>query len=595
MKAKKSRQDPFDRLFNYSRIVVFLIPFLLYLSALNLGFVYFDDDVLVLENQATISNPANLGKIFTSDVFVGKTVPYYRPLLNVALMIGAQLGGTDPRTYHLVSVIIHCLNCLSLLWLLSLFGFSKSKSLIGALVFSIHPLISNAVFWIPAVNDLLITLFGLLSFTTFIKFIQEKSWKYLVLHILFFAGAFFSKESAVALPFLFLFYLFLGKQRFFDRQKIILYIVWLVIICFWFFLRKGSTGVLQGDEQGLGAILKNLPFLPEIIARFFLPYDLTVMPVFSLFYTLSGILIILLFATAAIIARQKNTTMLFLGLAWFLAFAIPNMFIRQFNTSDSFDYLEHRACLPSVGLLMMLLAILPEAWTDLKKRQTQVVMALLMIIFVLFTLMQERKYKDGEAFWGSILKVSPDRAWFHHFYGRYYFKQQEFVKFEEQLHEAVRLKEYGTFYYNLGMIELMQKKNYEGAFSYFTKAIEKGETKPEVITNFVNLCVESSAALSKNGDHARAAERVGIALKYDPNNVVALMNLALFSVDLGDNQKAVALWRQVTQIDPAIVTAWKNLTIYYAKNTNHKDSAGYFASQFIRNGGKKEELPGEVR
>ncbi len=592
---KKAKPDPFDRFFNYSRIIVFLVPFTLYLSVLNLGYVYFDDDVLVLENQAKISNPANLGSLFATDVFLGKTVPYYRPLLNVALMIGAQFGGTDPKAYHLVSVLIHCLSCLSLLWLLSLLGFSKAKSLIGALLFSLHPLIANAVFWIPALNDLLITLFGILSFAYFIKFTREKSGISFFLHLLFFTAAFFSKESAIALPFLFLIYLFLKKQQVINPQKILLYVSWLIIIIGWFFLRKSATGVLHDDEQGLGAILKNLPFLPEIVARFFLPFDLAVMPVFSAFYTLAGLIIMLLFTTAIFLSKQKNTPVILLGLAWFMAFAIPNMFIRQFNTSDSFDYIEHRACLPSIGLLFMLLAIVPEAWVDLKKRQIQIIFAILMVTFCFFTLLQERKYKDAEAFWGSVLKVSPDRAWFHHFYGRYYFKQQDFVKFEEQLHEAVRLKEYGIFYYNLGMIELMRKKNFEGAFSYFTKAIEMGETKPDVMRNFVNLCIESSNALAKKGEYAKAAERVETALKYDPANIEVIMNIALFSINQGKNQKAVALWRQVTQIDPTIIGAYKNLSLYYSNNTNLKDSASYFAALYVKGGGKAEDLYGKGR
>ncbi len=587
---KKSKPDPFDRFFIYSRILVFLLPFALYCSAMSLGFVFFDDDVLILENQQVIHDPANLGKIFTTDVFIGKTVPYYRPLLNVALMIGARAGGTNPGGYHLVSVLVHCLNCLSLLWLLTLLGFSKPKALAGALLFSVHPLISNAVFWIPAVNDLLITLFGLLSFATFLQYIRQKSWQYLLLHLLTFAGAFFSKESAVALPFLFLLYLFLAKKRILEPGLLPIYFSWLAVMLLWFFLRKNSIGVLQGDEQGLGAIFKNLPFLPEIVSKFFLPYNLPVMPVFSLFYTVSGILIILLLGMLFLVARKKNSQVFVLGLAWFLAFAIPNMFLRQYNTNDSFDYLEHRACLPSAGLLIMILAMIPEAWVNLRDRTVRIAVPFLLLILALFTILQEGKYQDGETYWGSILKVSPDRAWFHHLYGRYCFKQQDFIKFEEQLHEAVRIKPYGTFYYNLGMIELMQKRKFESAYSYFTKAIEMGETKPEVMRNFVNLCIESAGDLSKHGENTRASERIEAALRYDPANTVALMNLALFSLNLGDNAKAVNLWKKVVQIDPSAINAWKNLFLFYTNSAVHRDSSSYFAAQFVKFGGKQEDL-----
>ena len=71
------------------------------------------------------------------------------------------------------------------------------------------------------------------------------------------------------------------------------------------------------------------------------------------------------------------------------------------------------------------------------------------------------------------------------------------------------------------------------------------ETKPEVMRNFINLCVESSAALAKSGAYDKASERAGIALKYDPANTDAMMNMALFSVNMGNSRKASALWHQV--------------------------------------------------
>ena len=140
------------------------------------------------------------------------------------------------------------------------------------------------------------------------------------------------------------------------------------------------------------------------------------------------------------------------------------------------------------------------------------------------------------------------------------------------------------------MIELMQKKNYEGAFVYFTRAIEKGETKPEVMRNFINLCVESSAALAKSGAYDKAYERAGIALKYDPANTDAMMNMALFSVNMGNSRKAAALWQQVTLLSPSDKTAWKNLFLYYSATKTLSDSADYCAAQFVKCGGKSDEL-----
>jgi len=590
--VKKVKSNAFDRFYQYAWIIVFFQPLVVYLSSVYLGFVYFDDDVLVLENLQKLTDPANLGAFFTTDVFLGHDVPYYRPLLTVVLSIGAHLGGDNPAMYHFISVLIHSATCLSLFWVLNLLGLSRSKSLAGSLLFSIHPLMANAVFWIPALNDLLITLFTLLSFGWFLVYIRDKKARNLLLHLISFFAALFSKESAIVLPFLFYLYLIMNKQRLFDREKLILAVNWFIIIVIWLILRRNSIGQLQGDEQGIIAIFHNLRFLPEIIARFFLPFNQAIMPVFSIFYTLSGIILILVLGVLLVQQRKKSHWITYFGLAWFLLFAIPNMFIRMFNTADSYDYLLHRAYLPSIGILIMLFSFIPETWLDLSQRKIRLTIAAMMITLAVISLIQQRRYDNGEAFWSSVIKDSPDRAWLHHFYGRYFFKQQNFEKFEEQLQEAIRLKEYGTFYYNLGMIELMQKKNLEKAYSYFVKAIDLGENKPDVMKNFVNLCIESSIAISKTGDYRDATERIKTALKYDPQNTLALMNLALFSINSGENVKAVNLWKKVISLDPGVISAYKNLSYYYSKNTNLGDSSQYYARLYVNHGGNQRDLQG---
>jgi hypothetical protein len=71
------------------------------------------------------------------------------------------------------------------------------------------------------------------------------------------------------------------------------------------------------------------------------------------------------------------------------------------------------------------------------------------------------------------------------------------------------------------------------------------------------------------------------------------MNLALFSINLGNSPKAVAIWRHVVQTDPVVISAYKNLFLYYRNNTNRNDSASYFESQYLKYGGKTEDLLGQ--
>jgi hypothetical protein len=96
-------------------------------------------------------------------------------------MFDAAFGGKAPLFYHLSNIGYHVLSCVSLLWLLGLLGFSKPKSLVATLIFAVHPVMGHAVLWIPARGDLLVTLFGILSCSFFIRFLKEGKMYYLAL------------------------------------------------------------------------------------------------------------------------------------------------------------------------------------------------------------------------------------------------------------------------------------------------------------------------------------------------------------------------------------------------------------------------------
>jgi hypothetical protein len=129
----------------YSPHLIFIIAFLIYLPTIKSGFVYCDDDIVILDNYDKISNLSNFGSAFTHDAYFSNSYPYYRPLLTTSLIIDAQLGGKEPGMYHFTNLLIHCLTCISLFWLFTLLGFDRRKSLFGALLFAVHPLIANAV------------------------------------------------------------------------------------------------------------------------------------------------------------------------------------------------------------------------------------------------------------------------------------------------------------------------------------------------------------------------------------------------------------------------------------------------------------------
>ncbi len=574
------------KLYRYSALLVILIPFVVYIGALRLGFVYLDDDILIVDNYEKISHIENLGRAFRSDAFFANISPYYRPLMNVSFMVDAALGGPSPAIYHFGNVIYHMLTCLSLLWLLSLLGLSKPKALIGTLIFAVHPMIGHAVVWIPARGDIMVTLFGLLSFSLFILYLRDKRVHHLLLHVLCLAGAIFSKESSVFFPVLFVFWLILKKEKLINRKMLIIYGLWFMVLASWYGLRLISVDQRSDGQLGMTALRENLPFIPEVISRFFLPFVIPVTPVFSSFYTGAGFLA----AIAIIIFLFINKTtgslpLILLGTAWFIGFCFPNMFVRLVSAGDSFEYLLHRTYLPYVGFLIMLLAPCPEKWFALNVKPYNIVLIGLLLLLSIISFARQKMYKDAVSFWGSAIQYAPEKAWFHYYMGRYYFKQKDYVKYEHYLLIADSLKSYPDFKYHLGMVELVEKKNYAAAYSYFSEAFKKGYGGAEARENFVKLCIESSSDYFKKGLYAKAISRCEEALVNDPSNGVAAYNLGIYLVTVGEKQRAASMWKRAIRSKPDLTAAYRSLSLYYQYDVKKADSAAWYAREYNNHGG----------
>ncbi|MDD3374445.1 MAG: hypothetical protein PHY73_01820 [Candidatus Omnitrophica bacterium] len=144
-----------------------LIGLSIYAQSLFFGFSYLDDNVLILDHINFMKNPMNFPKLFSQDIFFGNQpdAPYYRPILAAVFMLEASLFGTNPTIYHLTNVIIHLAATCFLFSLLLDLGFSKAKTFILSTLFVVHPVLGQAVYWIPGRNDSLLTLLILIAFS----------------------------------------------------------------------------------------------------------------------------------------------------------------------------------------------------------------------------------------------------------------------------------------------------------------------------------------------------------------------------------------------------------------------------------------------
>ncbi len=570
----------------FSPLVVILVVLALHLPTVRLGYVYLDDDILILSNHEKLSNLSNLGNAFRSDAFFASLSPYYRPLMNVSFMADTLIGGESPAVFHFSNVLFHGIACLSLLWLLGLMGFSRVKSLAGSLLFAVHPMMGHAVNWIPARGDLLVALFGIVSFGMLILYMRDRKPVHLIFHFVTLAGAVFSKESAVLFPFLFAGWFLLRREPFVNRRMLPVSVAWVAVYSAWYYLRFISIDHRDDGQLGLNSLVRNLPFLPEAAARFFIPFAIPVTPVFSTGYTIAGLTVLAAFLVWILWKADRKTrpTILF-GAGWFLAFCFPNMYVRLDSANDSFEYLNHRTYLPYAGFLVMMLTLMPEVWFDLRKRARMWIFGGVLVVLALTAVAQQANYRDAFSYWGSAIRYRPEKAWFHYFMGRYHFKQKEYSRFGEYLRVADSLRSYPEFRYQLGMVAMMDKKEYELAYRYFSDALKDGYGGKEARDNFVGLCIESSSDLFRKGFYGKAISRCREALANDPGNAVAAYNLGIYLVTVGEKQQAASMWRLALKNKPDMAEACRSLCLYYQYDVKKADSADWFNREYRKHGG----------
>ncbi len=148
-------------------VLLALIPVCVFLNALYSGFVY--DDIGIIEDNYFIRSLHNIPKIFSKDYFQLSHELTYRPVVTLSYFIDYAIWHLNSFGYHLANVILHTINTVLLYFLLVWLIRIRSAALLSAVIFSIHPCVTEAVNAIGYREDLLVTLFSFSSFLCLIR------------------------------------------------------------------------------------------------------------------------------------------------------------------------------------------------------------------------------------------------------------------------------------------------------------------------------------------------------------------------------------------------------------------------------------------
>ena len=571
---------------------------LLYAASLRFGFSYMDDEILILDRLNFLSNTGNVLEAFRQDVFLQPrgTLAFYRPLLTLSFMLDAQLGGAAPFFYHLTNVLLHLAASVLVFRVLLKLKYGTAPAFFFSLFFTLHPAISQAVYWIPGRNDPMLAVFCLAAFLAALNFWETGKRRYAAWHLVFFALALFTKETAVALvPVCLLYRIWIDKKKL-KATGPLLASGWAAVTVLYFVIRHSILADPQDVViQVLGAaanILVVLPYLGNILY----PDHLPVLAMHRDMPLLHGLIALALVACALALSKEKRWNRIAFGCAWFLLFLLPS------NTIFRPYFMAHRMYLPFLGVLMVLLEI--DWLKNFKGKGAAILAAAALAVFPAVTALHGRNFKDRLSYWRNAAANSASSATARNGLaialataGRFneaeaYFKEAlELDPGYYKAHDAwasfltiqARYKEADEHYRQALQFEPEHAKVYNGWGLLFARqgrlaeAIERYKQALRIRPDLAEAHYNWGRALAGQNKPEQAAEHFREALRLDPDLRDAHYEWGLALAGQGREEEAAAHFREaVSRIQPDDDEAYNNWGAVLARQGRTEEAAALY-------------------
>ena len=504
-----------------------------------------------------------------------------------------------------------------------LFKKNKLFSFLCALLFACHPAISEAVNCVTYNEDLLTTIFFLLSFLSFRKMNDVKNKIFYYCSSLFyFMLALLSKEMAIVFPAIIFMYdvisdeenklsvrlIFkkLNEKKYFYSGYIAVILLYLMIRFVWLYFPVESKVVSFGDfSTRLMFVPHNiLLYLRLAIFPFFLNADyffkypqyvgdayifLNADYIFKYpehvwnIYNLLGLIFISALIYFSFKAYNFSKKISF-GIWWYLIALMPVTNIIQIANPWAERYLY----LPMFGFCIVIIELLNKIYLSKKNKEYigYGIFAAIIIFFSILTISRNTIWEDQCSLWKSTVEASPESFRAHNNLGRCYTNKNSLDSAVVEYKKAIALNPTdGDLYKNLGSA-YYDNNNFREAANYYQQALNYKKNNLELLHMIVQ-CYYNSRLLDKalevynklisiEPKNADNYNKMGIiylnkkqfdesirwfqkSLQIKPNNVDTYFNLGSVYATMKDYAKAISMWEKVLSIRPDDTSAKNNI------------------------------------
>ena len=430
----------------------------MYANSLTDGFI--TDDQFQILNNPVVTDAQSLASAFGSGVwaFLGYRGNYYRPLQFLIYGLTYRAFGSSAFPFHLLMIGLHAVNT-ALVFSLArrLLSRAPAAAWVAAALFALHPVHTEAVNWIAALPDVLVTTFALAGVLGFAA--QEaapNAWE-TVAHCAVYFGALLTKETGVVLLPLYAAYQWLCG----GRRNWAMYAGMSGVFALYLAMRIHALGALapaQGTFNHLSAAefaMSAVVLLAQYCVTLTLPLDLNFFHVFhaataASWQFIASFAALGAIALAAVRYRRRDRVVVF-AVIWMAASIAPALNISGVGQNV---FAERYLYLPSVGFVI--LAGLFWAWfAGVRPNLAWPAAAAVLLAFSLETIARNRDWKDDFTLLQVTLRRSPDSGYLHNLMSGAWVQRDEFQSALEEERLAVRFEpRSAVFHKNLGNILL---------------------------------------------------------------------------------------------------------------------------------------------
>ena len=580
---KAAFKAPKDKMYTGVLVAAILLTtIIVYSNSLNNGFVKWDDDKYVSNNEDIRQlDGQSILRFFTTNY-----LRMYQPITMISYALDYKIGGLNALTYHRTNCIFHLLNVLLVFYVILLLTKQTAIAAISALFFGVHPLHVESVAWISERKDLLYSFFYLSSLITYILYRKRNnSYRLYFLSILFFLLSLFSKSAAVTLPLILVltdYYLNpklpfknnLDKTPFFALSVVFGVVSLMsqrVIGSNWDYV----IGYTILDRLFMGAyaftfyIVKSIfPFGLSAIH----PLPLKSAGLLPILYYISGLTFILFpWILIKVFKSRVDETLrkdviygaLFFFLTIVLVIFIP---VGQAVVAERYTYVPYIGLFMILGRVYLYLGERKYTFSSKLRYAPAAVIGIMLIVFAHGAYARNTVWRDTPTLFSDVIDKYPETGIAYNNRGNVRRDQNDFQGAMEDYNKAIELN-YNDAYNNRGILR-NRMNDYKNAIEDFNRALH-GKSDRDIAH------YNKGIAKLNLGDFSGAVEDFSKAIEINPQYSDAYNNRGFVRYE-----KLSDFIGAIHDFDTAILLSPAEPDIYYNRG-NAKILAGNYESAII--------------